>query len=63
MEKAMTDGNPIAVLAQSEPTPEECLWALERLVLEMTKHIPAAQALPPGAIVLIEELKRRHPDV
>ena len=37
--------------------------SLERLVLELTKHIDARQTLPLGAITEIELLKLRHPDV
>ena len=36
---------------------------LERLVLELTKHIPPGVAVPPGAVIAIEEMKMRHPDV
>ena len=47
----------------SIPSDDMRLSTLERLVLELTKHISAAQPLPPGAVYAIEELKLRHPDV
>lgn len=53
----------ITDLGLSGPTLEERVWELERLVLELTKHVPASQSLPVGAVVLIEDLKLRHPDV
>ena len=38
---------------------------LERLVLELTKHVsPEFEVrFRPGIVLIIEELKRRHPDV
>lgn len=53
-----------------EPFPEPLtlpletrVYTLEKLVLELTKHIVSAAELPPGAVMVIEELKLRHPDV
>ena len=37
---------------------------LERLVLELTKHVdPAAGPLPPSFLMALSELQARHPDV
>ena len=45
-------------------SPEERIDNLERIVLEIMKHVPARSTSLSSAIVLaIEELKRRHPDV
>ena len=48
------------------PSPDPLAYqvvALQRLVLELTKHISPLSPLPPGAVAVIEDLKRRHPDV
>ena len=37
--------------------------ALERLVLELTKHIDTRQPVSPGMVAEIEVLKLRHADV
>lgn len=36
---------------------------LERLVLELTKHVVPAEPLSPSMALTIEELKLRNPDV
>jgi len=62
----MIDPHEQAPSFASQPLPltlDVRVWVLERLVLELTKHVMPAAELPPGAVMAIEELKARHPDV
>lgn len=42
---------------------EDRMATLERLVLEITKHVSPHHPIPPGAVRAIEALRARHPDV
>ena len=47
----------------SLPELETRVWMLERLVLELVKHIPPGTTLPPDAVGVLLGLQVRHPDV
>lgn len=56
-------GTPVPFSLPNDFSLETRVANLERLVLEITKHVSPAAHLPPGAVFMIEDLKRRYPDV